>query len=149
MERISKHISYKEATRTSKDADNTPNFTQVNNMILLAENIFEPLRKWAGEPIRVTSFFRSEAVNKLVGGARNSQHTANNGSAIDIKSMGEKSNSELFFYILEELDFDQLIWEFGDINEPAWIHVSYKKTGNRKQVLRAVKSGGKTKYLPF
>lgn len=149
MEKISKHISYAEAIRTSHKVSNIPNASQLKNMILLAEKVFEPLRVWAGGPIRVNSFFRSEELNKKIGGAKNSQHTANNGSAIDIDTLNDKSNSELFHYIMENLDFDQLIWEFGNELEPAWIHVSYKATGNRKQVLKAIKVGGKTKYLPF
>ena len=96
MKKISKHISYNEATRTSVNIDNTPNEQQLNNMIFLAENVFEPLRKWAGEPIRVNSFFRSRGVNAGVSGSITSQHLALNGSAIDISSIGEKTNAELF-----------------------------------------------------
>jgi hypothetical protein len=117
--------------------------------MLLAEKVFEPLRKWAAEPIRINSMFRSEGVNKAVGGSKTSQHTANNGAAVDLDAMGEKSNSELFHYIMENLDFDQLIWEFGNELNPDWIHVSFKATGNRKQVIKAVRINGKTKYLPF
>ena len=149
IKNISKHISYNEATRTSRKIDNTPNDAQLKNMILLAEKVFEPLRKWAGEPIKINSFFRSEAVNKAVKGARTSQHTANNGSALDLDAIGEKTNAELFNYILENLDFDQLIWEFGNELNPNWVHASYKATGNRKKALKAVKINGKIKYLPY
>ena len=149
IKNISKHISYNEATRTSRQIDNTPNAAHLKNMVLLAEKVFEPLRKWAGEPIRINSFFRSEGVNKAVGGSRTSQHTANNGAAVDLDAMGERSNAELFNYIFENLEFDQLIWEFGNELNPNWVHVSYIATGNRKQALKAVKINGKTKYLPY
>lgn len=150
MERISKHISYKEATATKTGLDNTPNAEQLENMIQLAENVFEPLRVWVGEPIRVNSMFRSAVVNrhKDVRGSRTSQHLSNDGSAIDIDAIGKKTNADLFNYIRENLKFDQLIWEFGDDINPAWVHVSFcHKRKNRKQVLKAVKVLGKTKYL--
>lgn len=149
MKKISKHISYAEATRTSVKIDNTPNEQQLKNMIRLAEKVFEPLRKWAGEPIRVNSFFRSVGVNAGVGGSRTSQHVALNGSAIDIDAMGEKTNSELFYYILENLEFDQLIWEYGNELNPDWVHVSLKKSGNRNQALKVIRIDGRSKYLPF
>ena len=147
---ISKHISYDEATKTSLNLDNTPNADQLENMKQIAEHVFEPLRIWAGEPIRVNSMFRSEAVNKAIGGARNSQHCANDGSAIDMDATGKKTNADLFNYIRENLDFDQLIWEFGDDKNPGWVHVSFcHKRKNRKQVLRAGKVGMKTKYFNY
>jgi len=149
MKRISKHISYDEATRTRVKIDNTPNAEQLKNMIRLAEKVFEPLRKWAGEPIRVNSFFRSVGVNAGVGGSKTSQHVALNGSAIDIDAMGEKTNAELFHYILENLEFDQLIWEYGNELNPDWVHVSLKKSGNRKQALKVIRIDGRNKYLPF
>lgn len=149
IKKISKHISYSEATRTSVKIDNTPNDIQLKNMKLLAEKVFEPLRVWASEPIRVNSFFRSVGVNAGVGGSKTSQHVALNGSAMDVDATGEKTNSDLFHYIFENLEFDQLIWEFGNELNPDWVHVSYKATGNRKQALKAVRINGRTKYLPF
>jgi hypothetical protein len=150
MDRLTKHVSFKEATRTSRKLDNTPNANQLKNMIALCENIFEPLRVWAGEPIKINSMFRSPAVNVAIGGAKNSQHTANNGSAMDIDATDKKTNADLFNYIRENLPFDQLIWEFGNDKNPDWIHVSYcTHRANRKQVLKAVKIGSVTKYLKF
>ena len=153
MQQISKQISWKEATSsptaTQKGIVNIPNSIQVNNMKLVAENVFEPLREWAGEPIKVNSMFRSEALNREIGGARNSQHCSNDGSAIDLDAIGTKKNSDLFHFIKENLIFDQLIWEFGNENQPDWIHVSFRAGNNRKQVLKAKKIDGKTKYFPF
>jgi zinc D-Ala-D-Ala carboxypeptidase len=153
MQQISKHISWKEGTSSPSAIKlgivNIPNAVQLTNMKLLAENIFEPLRQWANEPIKVNSFFRSEALNREIGGARNSQHMALDGSAIDIDATGSKTNADLFNYIRKNLKFDQLIWEFGNDKQPNWIHVSFRVGNNRGQVLKAVKVADKTKYLNF
>ena len=141
MKRISKHISYKEAVGSNyakqKGIKNKPNEEQVENMKLLAEEVFEPLREWVDAPIRVNSMFRSKELNSAIKGSLKSSHL--NGEAMDITSMGGKSNLEMFHYIRTELDFDQLIWEFG--KEPKWLHVSFNKDNNRKQVLVTKKRG--------
>jgi hypothetical protein len=152
MEKISKHISWKEATNSNtavrRGIDNSPNAHQLKNMRALADYVFEPLRIWAGGPIKINSFFRSPELNKAIGGSTTSQHCADNGAAMDIDDdYGTKTNAEMFHYIKDNLDFDQLIWEFGDDNNPNWVHVSFKLDGvNRKQILKAVKKDGKTKY---
>jgi len=122
--KISDHITYAEAihsnTAKRKNIDNTPNETQVEAMKLLAEKIFEPLREWVGGPIKVNSFFRSEAL---------------------------KSNAEMYNWIKDNLDFDQMIWEFGTDMQPNWVHVSYvSEEKNRNKCLKAYKEHGKTKY---
>jgi hypothetical protein len=73
------------------------------------------------------------------------------GKALDIDGdiFGGVSNKEIFDYIKNSCNFDQLIWEFGTENNPDWVHVSYNKEGNRKQILRAIKNGGKTIYQPY
>ena len=140
MKRISKHISYKEAVGSNyakqKGIKNKPNEEQVENMKLLAEEVFEPLREWVGCPIRVNSMFRSKELNSAIKGSLKSSHL--NGEAMDITSMGGKSNLDMFHYIKDNLEFDQLIWEFG--KEPKWLHVSFSKN-NRKQVLVTKKRG--------
>jgi len=140
MKKISDHISYKEATfsNTAKrlKITNKPKEEHIENMELLAEKVFEPLRDWVGHPIKVNSFYRSEKLNKRIGGALSSAHIS--GQAIDITSLGGKTNLEMFHYIKDNLDFDQLIWEFGE--EPIWLHVSYKPK-NRKQVLVTKRKG--------
>jgi len=145
MNNISPHITYAEATRTSAQADNNPNAEQLEAMKLLAANVFEPLRAIVGKPIIITSMFRSAKVNQLIGGSSTSQHCK--GEAMDIKLPGQ--NRSLFEIILNQLPFDQLIWEFGTDKEPAWVHVSYKATGNRKQVLKAIRVNGKPKYIAY
>ena len=141
MKRISKHISYKEAVGSNyakqKGISNKPNEEQVENMKLLAKEVFEPLREWVDAPIKVNSMFRSLELNTALKGSKTSSHM--NGEAMDITSMGGKSNLEMFHYIKDNLCFDQLIWEFG--SEPKWLHVSYNKDNNRKQVLVTKKRG--------
>ena len=141
MKRISKHISYKEAVGSNyakqKGIKNKPNEEQVENMKLLAEEVFEPLKEWVDAPIKVNSMFRSKELNSAIKGSLKSSHL--NGEAMEITSMGGKSNLEMFHYIRTELDFDQLIWEFGA--EPKCLHVSYNKDNNRKQVLVTKKRG--------
>jgi len=141
MKRISKHISYKEAVGSNyakqKGIKNKPNEDQVENMKLLAEKVFEPLREWVDAPIKVNSMFRSLELNTALKGSKTSSHMK--GEAMDITSMGGKSNLEMFHYIKDNLCFDQLIWEFG--SEPKWLHVSYNKDNNRQQVLVTKKRG--------
>jgi len=141
MKRISKHISYKEAVGSNyakqKGIKNKPNEEQVENMKLLAKKVFEPLREWVGCPIKVNSMFRSLELNTALKGSKTSSHMK--GEAMDITSMGGKSNLEMFHYIKDNLCFDQLIWEFG--KEPKWLHVSFNKDNNRKQVLVTKKRG--------
>ena len=140
MKRISKHISYKEAVGSNyakqKGISNKPNEEQVEKMKLLAEEVFEPLREWVDAPIKVNSMFRSLELNTALKGSKTSSHMK--GEAMDITSMGGKSNLEMFHYIKDNLEFDQLIWEFG--KEPKWLHVSFSKN-NRKQVLVTKKRG--------
>ena len=150
MERISKHISYREATKSNTalrlGLENTPTPYQLSNMGVIADNIFEPLRKWVGGPIKINSFFRSEDLNKAIGGSSKSQHC--DGRALDIDdTFGYKTNAQMFYYIKDNLDFDQLIWEFGNDENPSWIHVSYVDAQeNRNRCLQAYKENGKTKY---
>ncbi len=149
--KISDHITYAEAihsnTAKRKNIDNTPNETQVEAMKLLAEKVFEPLREWVGGPIKVNSFFRSEALNEAIGGSATSQHCK--GQAIDIDDVyGRKSNAEMYNWIKENLNFDQMIWEFGTDMQPNWVHVSYvSEENNRNKCLKAYKDEyNKTKY---
>ena len=148
--RISKHISYKEATQSQtavrKGINNEPDAYQLQNMQVLAEKVFEPLREHFGVPIAINSFFRSQKLNKAIGGASGSQHTQ--GRAIDIDdTLGGVSNRQMFEWIRENLDYDQLIWEFGNNQNPDWVHISYvSESENRKRVLKASKKNGKTVY---
>ena len=147
---ISKHISYKEGvysnTATRRGIDNTPNEEQLKNMKLIADKVFEPLRKWVGGPIKINSFFRSPELNTAIGGSSKSQHCK--GQAIDIDdTFGKATNAKMYNWIKENLNFDQMIWEFGDDNNPAWVHISYvSEQENRNRCLLAYKENKKTKY---
>ena len=147
---ISKHISYKEGTRSVTairlGIDNTPNDEQLSSMELISEKIFEPLRKWVNGPIKINSFFRCPDLNKAIGGSSKSQHC--HGQAMDIDdNYGKATNAEMYHWIKENLDFDQMIWEFGDDDNPDWIHISYiSEEDNRNRCLKAYREKGKTKY---
>lgn len=142
MKKISKHITYKEATHSNYAKQykiaNKPSSEDIENMELLAEKVFEPLREWVEAPIRVNSMFRSLELNSALKGAPRSSHMK--GQAFDITSMGGKTNLEIFHYIKDNLPFDQLIWEYGA--EPKWLHVSYvSEAENRSQVLVTKRAG--------
>jgi len=147
---ISEHITYKEATKSNTASrlgiDNTPGVYEQQNMEIVAEKIFEPLRAWVGGPIKINSFYRCDELNTAIGGSSRSQHCQ--GRAIDLDdTFGHKTNAEMFEYIKNELNFDQLIWEFGDDENPDWVHVSYvSEDQNRKRCLKAQKINGKTNY---
>ena len=155
MKNISNHISYKEGTlsntATRRNIDNIPDDYQLANMNAVALNIFEPLREWVGGPIKINSFFRSPDLNTAIGGSSRSQHCE--GRAIDIDdTFGNKTNAEMYNYIKENLNFDQLIWEFGkdpnsDDTNPDWVHVSYVSDDqNRNRCLKAERVNGKAVY---
>ena len=151
MVRISKHISYKEATRSATalrlGIENVPNEYELQNMEMVAKKVFEPLREAVDAPIKINSFFRCEELNKAIGGSTKSQHCQ--GRAIDIDDVyGSVSNAFMYYYIKDNLDFDQLIWEFGTDHNPDWVHVSYVDgDSNRKRCLKAIRENGKTKYI--
>ena len=150
MKNISEHISYREGTFsvTAKrlGLENEPDEKQLENMRLLAEKIFEPLRKYVGKPIKINSFFRSPDLNKAIGGSSKSQHCK--GQAIDIDdTYGNMKNYGMYNFIKENLDFDQMIWEFGDDENPDWVHVSYvSEEENRNRCLKAVRENSRTVY---
>ena len=147
---ISKHISLKEALRSNTakrlDIDNTPDEYTIETMKITADHVFEPVRNHFGEQIYVSSFYRSPELNKAIGGSTKSQHCK--GEAIDIDDVYSKaSNADFFNYIKNKLEFDQLIWEFGDDENPAWVHASYSLGKNRMRILKAIKENGRTKYI--
>lgn len=140
--KISNNFRLSEFTRTSSKAANNPTEVERSAIIELVRSVIQPARDELALPITITSGFRSTAVNSAVGGAKTSQHLK--GEAADMKCA---NNALLFRIIKDNLVFDQLIWEYGDNNQPAWVHVSYKLQGNRNECLKAVKVGGKTQYI--
>jgi hypothetical protein len=122
--------------------DNNPEDWQLINIRNICTHVLQPARDFLKDAIYINSGLRSEALNKAIAGAKNSQHMK--GQAADIKCY---DNASLFNFIKNKLTFDQLIWEFGNDSHPKWIHVSYKGIGNRKEVLRAIHEDGKIKYI--
>lgn len=150
---ISEHITFSEATKSQeavrKNIANIPDVAQLSAMKLIAEKVFEPLRKHFDKAIFISSFFRSPELNRAIGGSTTSQHCTGEALDLDADIFGGITNSQIFDYVRMKLDFDQLIWEFGDNTNPAWVHVSYKRIGNRKEILKAIKIEGKTQYIKF
>jgi len=157
MDNISVHISYAEATK-SQSAErlgikNIPTVQQLGNMMFVAEGLFEPLRNWWGKPIGISSFFRSLELNHTIGGSSTSQHCL--GLAVDIDAdifnngLTNKMIFDFFNNRKEVMQYDQLIWEFGDDHNPAWVHISKMPDNKKNRVmnLKAVRENGKTVYL--
>ena len=152
--KLSEHLSGKEATKSNTEArhgiDNTPTVSHLHALKAIAENVFEPLRLHFGVPIGVSSGYRSKALNEAIGGSKRSQHSHGQALDLDADIYGKITNADIFYRIKNHLDFDQLIWEFGTDEEPAWVHVSYVPDGNcRGEALVAYKEGGRTKYKKF
>lgn len=153
--KLSEHLDLSEVIRSEsakrKGISNMPTPEHIANFKILAENIFEPIRNHFRCPIIISSGYRSKALNAAVGGSATSQHCQ--GEAIDIDMDGTPhgvTNRMVFDYIKDNLNFDQLIFEFGTPDNPDWVHVSYETTGTqRKQVLRAARINGKTIYSKY
>ena len=147
---LSKHLSLAEVIRSESakrlGLSNMPTPQHTENFKKLAENVFEHIRNHFNIPIHISSGYRSQALNAAIGGSLSSQHCK--GEAIDVDMDGTAiTNKQVFDYIKDNLSFDQLIWEFGNAGNPDWVHVSYSASGKqRKEVLKASKSGSKTVY---
>jgi hypothetical protein len=154
--KLSEHLDLSEVVRSEsakrKGISNMPTAEHIANFKLLAEKVFEPIRNHFRCPIHISSGYRSKALNDTIPGASlTSQHCT--GEAIDLDMDGTPhgvTNRMVFDYIKDNLVFDQLIYEFGDAQNPDWVHVSYESTGKqRKQILRASRVNGKTVYAPY
>ncbi len=143
--KLSKNLTLGEATKSAtaikNGIDNRPTGEHLSSLMLIAQKIFQPMRDYFNAPIVVSSGYRSQALNDKIGGASGSQHSK--GEALDLD--GSVENSRIFHFIKDNLEFDQLIWEFGDDENPDWVHVSYSSE-NRGEVLQCVKQNGKTIY---
>jgi zinc D-Ala-D-Ala carboxypeptidase len=153
--KLSEHLDLSEVIRSESakrnGISNMPIESHIRNLKLLAENIFQPIRNNFRCPIHISSAYRSIELNRIVKGSLTSQHCT--GEAIDIDMDGTPNgvtNKMIFNYIKDNLEFDQLIWEFGNNDNPDWVHVSYESTGKqRKQVLKAIRNNGKTQYKTY
>ena len=149
---LSKNLTLAEVLRSEsakrRGINNTPSAEHLENLRAIAINVFQPIRDHFKVPIHISSGYRSRLLNHAVGGSNTSQHSK--GQALDIDMDGTRvTNKQIFDFIKDNLDFDQLIWEFGNDQNPDWVHVSYVKGKNRKQVLRAKRSGHKTFYSNY
>ena len=153
--KLSEHLDLSEVTRSESakrnGISNMPTAEHIANFKLLAEKIFEPIRNHFRVPIMISSGYRSKELNAAIGGSATSEHCS--GEAIDIDMDGTPNgvtNRMIFDYIKDNLEYNQLIFEFGNAQNPDWVHVSYKANGKqKKQVLRAARSNGKTAYSPY
>lgn len=151
MTKLSKNFSFKEmiesqtARRRNIKEQFKPSLEIRHALQALVDNILQPVRDNLGCGIQVSSGFRHPKLNKMIGGSTTSQHCK--GEAADLNNTCG-SDLEIAKLILKlDLHFDQMIIEFGTMKNPGWIHVSHKRTGNnRRQILRAYKSKGRTKY---
>ena len=142
----------KSSTAKRLGIDNTPTTEHLANLKLVAQNIFQPIREHFQKPINVSSGYRSKALNDATpGSSATSQHCSGEALDLDQDSMNTGvTNKMVFEFIKNNLNFDQLIWEFGTDQNPDWVHVSYESTGRqRKQILKAVRVNGKTTYKPW
>lgn len=148
--KISENITLEQAiyskTAIRLGITNMPSHEATEAMELVANKIFEPCLK-ACPGLYISSFYRSPKLNSAIGGSKSSQHCK--GEAIDMCHANKLLLKDLFYWIKNNLEFDQLIWEFGTSRNPDWVHCSFSKTKNRKEILRAVSQGGKTKYIKF
>ena len=150
--KLSRNLSLAEATKsiTAKrlGIDNTPDEWVTENLRQIAVNVFQPIRDAIGCPIHVSSGYRSADLNTAIGGSRRSQHVEGRALDLDADVFRGCTNSEIFNYVRENLEFDQLIWEFGDEDNPDWVHVSFVYDGiNRKRCLKACRDDeGKVYY---
>jgi zinc D-Ala-D-Ala carboxypeptidase len=154
--KISENLNLSEVTNslTGKrlGIDNTPTPEHLENLKLLAQKVFEPIRKHFGKPIKVSSGYRSKELNAATpGSSSTSQHSTGEALDLDQDSAGTGiSNKQVFDYIKDNLEFDQLIWEYGTVNNPDWVHVSYESKGKqRKQILRCTRVNGRPKYTTY
>ena len=155
MSKISEHLELSEVIRSEQakrmGVSNMPTAEHIENFKKLAENVFEKIRNNFRVPIHISSGYRSVELNKAIKGSSTSQHCR--GEAIDIDMDGSPNgvtNKMVFDYIYKNLDYDQLIWEFGTSENPDWVHVSYSSTGKqRKQTLKAIRGASGTSYQQY
>jgi hypothetical protein len=151
---LSKNLTLAEMIRSESakraGINNNAAKEHIENMKLLASNIFQPIRDHFKKPIHISSGYRSKALNDSIKGtSKTSQHSSGEAMDIDMDNT-DITNAQIFDYIKNNLNFDQLIWEFGTDKNPDWVHVSYESTGKqRKQILKAIKKNGKPSYINY
>ena len=151
--KLTAHFALSEFTRSEsakrEGLDNTPTPEHLENLKTLCEKVLEPIRLKYGS-INISSGYRGKMLNHFIGGSVSSDHCVGRAADIDMDDSGTGvTNTEIFNYIKDNLDYDQLIWEFGTKQKPDWVHVGYRGKDNRKQTLRATKVNGKSHYSPY
>jgi hypothetical protein len=147
---LSANFTLKELTKsdtaTRLGLDNTPDEETIENLKLLCEKVLQPVREHFGKPVTINSGYRSPESNAAVGGSKSSDHCK--GQACDLEIDGV-SNPDLAQWIMDNLEYTQLILEFYTQGQPnsGWVHVSYDPNNLKKQELTATKIAGKTTYL--
>jgi hypothetical protein len=150
---LSRNLSLREVTKSNTaikyGIDNSPSEVHLRSLKEIAVKVFQPIRDHFDKPIHVTSGYRSPELNSKIGGSRTSSHCS--GEALDLDADLTKglTNREIFDFIRKNLEFDQLIYEFGNEFEPDWVHVSYDRNGNRNQILVAYRTDQGTRYKPY
>jgi hypothetical protein len=154
-DKICKYLTIGEVIRSESakrnGISNMPTAEHLENMKALGTNVFDKVREHIGKPIGLSSGYRSEALNNAIkGSSKTSQHCKGEAFDIDADIHGGTTNKEIFDFIRLNLDFDQMIWEFGNDAQPDWVHVSYKRSGgNRKSILKAIKVNGQVQYVAW
>ena len=158
--RLSKNFTLQELIKSDTalrlNMDNTPTNEGIIKLRLLAANLLQPIRNELGS-IRITSGYRSPALSQAIGSSANSQHCRYEAVDCQFVKRGKMDNLRIYQTIVDlDLDFDQMILEFGDSTEyndpmrPDWVHISWKVVDNRREVLIAYKDiNNKTKYRPL
>ena len=157
--RLSKNFTLQEltysATALRLGIENSPSKEGILKLTLLATSLLQPLRERLGA-LRVTSGYRSPQLSEAIGSSSNSQHCRYEAVDIQYVKRGKMNNLDIYNALIDlDLDYDQCILEFGKNTEyvdgePAWIHLSWKVSDNRKQTLVAYKDiNNKTKYRPL
>jgi hypothetical protein len=153
MVALSKYATLDECSRSVTASrlgiDNNPPLEVRDNLREICSKVFDPCREFVGGPLAIASGYRCPKLNKAVGGSKTSEHMLGQALDIDCDTFGGKTNAELFYFIKDNLDFNQLIWEFGTDKNPEWVHVSYSRLNNKKKVIKATKVKGKTIYTIF
>ena len=158
--KLSKNFTLQELIKSNTalrlGIDNTPSKEGIMKLTILATSVLQLLRDRIGA-LRITSGYRAPQLNTAIGGSNKSQHTKCEAVDIQYVKRGRMDNLMIYQALIDlDIDFDQCILEFGDSTatsdptSPAWIHLSYKITDNRRQVLVAYKDdNNKTKYRPL
>jgi hypothetical protein len=153
MTSLSKYATLEECSKSVTASrlgiDNNPPVEVRDNLRAVCTKIFDPCREFIGGPLGISSGYRSPKLNKAVGGSKTSEHMLGQALDIDCDTFGNGTNAALFHFIKDNLEFNQLIWEFGTDKNPEWVHVSYSRLHNKKQILKASKVNGKTVYTNY